>query len=416
MNQKGFAPIFVLIGILVLALIAGGVFYLGKINNTSPGTPSKTEWKGVIWNGKGFITVNSKGEIVKDQNRNVNSVLPPGMKSNYIVKNFTSISNNGEDIFKNAVQLLDDGRLIFIGSSDIGTAIREDTLYSWKFNAQELPKPLMKLPQEKKIRRFTFSPDKKKVAIISISADEKELDKELDIIHIFNVDTQQLITNLKIDRENEDTGLDNRLAWRGNYLYVFTTFQFRVFDMNNNQLFYTSDKSESGPMGDNVIISPDGSKFIYMPKQKVEVLQALINPIELKMPALINYNAFSFDSKKMLIQKSKKTDGPLIGDEIGELNLENGEVDIIGSIESLASELQLDYSTKERYFLLPFIVYNPAADYIIFPIVADGNALRFVDLYSLKLDEQHAKTNLLEDVEMITTLRDFAFLGWYKTD
>ncbi len=42
MSQKGFAPTLILIGILVIGIIAGGVYYFKKtVNKTSPSIPSQ---------------------------------------------------------------------------------------------------------------------------------------------------------------------------------------------------------------------------------------------------------------------------------------------------------------------------------------------------------------------------------------
>ena len=38
--QKGFGVIYILVGILILGLVTGGAYYLGKVNSTPQPTPA----------------------------------------------------------------------------------------------------------------------------------------------------------------------------------------------------------------------------------------------------------------------------------------------------------------------------------------------------------------------------------------
>ena len=251
---------------------------ISNINQNTQSKNGKGEWKGVIWTANGFIKIDSNGML---ENRQYNPILPKGMSSEYIHNNFTGISNLGEDIFKNALQVLNDGRIVFIGSPEISTANQEDTLYSWRIGSLENPKPEFTLPNRQKIERFTYSSDNQYIALISvtlygknigdiktlplnIAQDEfekraKKLSEELKIITIFDVNTRKSVKMLKLDKKE---ALSNRLAWKGNYLYVFDIGMFRVFDMSSYEVVYTSGKSASGPIGDDITISPDGTKSV----------------------------------------------------------------------------------------------------------------------------------------------------------
>jgi hypothetical protein len=412
----------------------------GKVNSGK----GKGDWKGIIATNKGFIRINSKGEVIKT-NGQVKTVLPPGMRIDYL-KGFTGYSNNGEDIFKNSLQVLDDGRVAFIGSFNVSTALKENTVYTWQINSQENPRPLFTTEENQKIVRFTISPDKSEIAVISLTLDEedqygltkntKDLSKddinkfyekrkkqleEYGVVSIYTLKDKQLVRKLKIESGDEY----DRLAWKGDYLYIFNSFQWWVYEVKTNQLVYQSPKYSGGPIGDNVVISPNGTKFIHVPEQLIKVLPSKENLINFESYTVVEYNAFSSDSKKMLVQKPKTVDGPIIGDtdKIGEVSLDNGKISVVGAFETLIDlpgilsnrmDLQKNSSYSPQRFNLPFIVYNPSGDYVIFAVAGSGNKDVLVDLFGLKIGESKAKGNNLTGFDL-STLRDIAFLGWYQS-
>lgn len=395
---------------------------------------AKGEWKGVIWAGKGFIKIESNGKL---ENREFSAMLPKGMRSEYVSSNFTGKSNNGGDIFKNAFQLLNDGRIVFIGSPEISTAIKEDTLYSWRMGSLEDPRPEFTLPSGQKIERFAYSPDNNQLAVISVTLYPKEiydlpdnsnlltfgfaqaeiekrtkkLLEELKIVTFFDVNTKKPIKVFNIEKKDQ---LSNRLAWRGNYLYVFDSFKFRVFDMNSFEVVYESDESDHGPIGDDITISPDGTKFINVYEQIIKVLPTKENLIQFSEPTVTGYNAFSFDSKKLLVQKTREGSG-ILSDVVafGEVDLTAGKLKMIGTFESLIDGLTLDKSKGEWGYHIPMAVYNPAGDYVIFTVDTQGsNYVYSTDIYGLNLEEARVEGNNLKI--LLVTDREIAFIGWYR--
>lgn len=437
-----------IIGVIFISLIVGAGSYLlilknnqsisqidkestslplSNINQSTQSPNTKGEWKGVIWAKNGFIKIDSAGML---ENQKFNPTLPKGMSPEYIYDNFTGISNPGEDIFKNAFQVLNDGRIVFIGSREISTANKEDTLYSWKVGSLENPKPEFTLTNGQKIERFTYSSDNQYIALISVTLYAKniyeepdasralplnnvlkKLSEELKIITIFDVNTKQPIKTLKIDKDDAQS---NRLAWKGNYLYVFDTAMFRVFDMSIYEVVYTSGKGESGPIGDGITISPDGTKYIDVSEQLVKVIPANKNLAGFETPTNVGYNAFSLDSKKLLVQKTKDN-SQLLGDVVafGEVDLEAGKLKMIGTFESLIDGLKLGASKEVWGYFPPMAIYNPAGDVVIFTMDTQGSGNVYsTDIYAIHLGETKAKGNNLKI--SLGTARDVAFMGWYK--
>lgn len=405
-----------------------------NINQNTQSPSAKGEWKGIIWAENGFIKIDSNGML---ENQKFNPVLPKGMSPEYIDYNFTGISNLGDDIFKNAFQVLNDGRIIFIGSREISTADKEDTLYSWKIGSLENPKPEFTLENGQKVERFIYSPDNKYIALISVTLyakniyeelgdikttslkivqveiekRDKKLSEELKIITIFDVNTKKPIKILKIDKKDEQS---NRLAWKGNYLYVFDNFMFRVFDMSTYEVVYTSGKSGTGPIGDGIIISPDGTKYIDVSGQLVKVIPTNENLISFETST--DVSAFSLDSKKLLVEKTTVY-GQAPGDvdvvAFGEVDLEAGKLKMIGAFESLIDGLKLGASKEVWGYFAPMAVYNPAGDVVIFTMDTQGSGTVYsTDIYALHIGETKAKGNNLKI--SLGTARDVAFMGWYK--
>ena len=382
------------------------------------------EWTGILWAQKGFIKINTQGQVEKDTTGNATFFLPPGMKAEYIYNNFTGISNNGEDIFKNALQLLDNGRLVFIGSPEIKTAIKRNTLYSWQIGSQEYPKPIFELNNGKKIHRFTFSPSKEKVAIVSITKDEMEvsletkdafqsslenLRKELGTVNIYNISTNQQLKSIEFEKQSEG---GSRLAWKGKYLYFFKNRGFWVFDLDKEETIYTESSTQCE--SDRVVISQDGTKFTCVLDQLVKTVPSKENLVKFEVPTYVSYNAFSFDSKKLLVAKTKDNTSLLSDiDALGELNLNTGKINIIGKLEFLIEDLHLDRSKEESGYYLPFAVYNPTGDFVIFTIDKHGsNYVNSTDIYYFHLEDSKTKVNNLK-IDLATP-RDVAFIGWYK--
>lgn len=409
--------------------------------------PQKKEWKGVITTNKGFIEINSKGAVFKKDNQ-VISTLPPGMRIDYL-EAFTGYGNSGEDIFKNSIQLLENGDLAFIGSYNVSTALDQNSIYTWRIGSLENPKVLFSLVKDQKINRFTISPDKNQIAIISASVDEKDLYgdtrdiksvptamllkefeaknkkwfEERRVVSIYNLESKQLVKKLQVEVGDDFS----RLVWKGNYLFVFSAAKFWIFDLSNYSIIYQGTESGLGQIGDNVVIAPDGSKFINLPEQVVTLLPSKDKGIGFIDFTLVDYNAFSLDSKKMLVQKPKLIAGSnfINGvDKLGEVIFENNSAEIksLGSFDSLIDlpslvsreDLKQNSSYREQGFDLSFIVYNPSADFIIFPVIASGDHYILVDLYSLKIGDTKASGNSLTGFD-IGTLRDIAFIGWYQS-
>lgn len=442
--------LFVLIGVLVVAALAtaGYVYFKTVKPSLTPIKESaKKEWVGVIATNEGLIKINSQGVKGKEP------FLPPGITRDF----FKSLTDYDDDRRNKFMNLLEDGRLVFVGSREITSAPNRNTIYYWDIEGNDDPKIMLEIAEGQKIQSFAVSPDGKQLAVISVSRPEeelyeglgnldaaqkektlveraKELREQNATIFIYDLENKQLKNTLKLKNGEADRNSAGKLVWRKVGLFVLELSEINVFNPSNGEMIenikdvaWLEGRLQS--LSETIVISPDGSKYYNSTTGEVRKIPgnqtiAKLNAPEFIPPELVNEkadlekqivlvgpSAFSPDSKRVIVQGGSVN---LTNFMVWEINIENNTTQKLGDIDTMGIRLhpkgQISLSGGGYYFT--FISYHPSGKEILFSLFAGTqHGQNPTDLFWLRLSEQ--KTNRIPISLSAFNLRDISFLGWY---
>ena len=443
MSNKGFASVLLVIFILVAVLIAGSIFFILKDDIDIPKiiqqtSPSSKEWFGVIATKDGLVKIDPQGKLERDSSNKVKIIVPPWSKA----------LDEGVAVPRD---LLEDGRIVFIGSPKIPLATKENILYSWAVDSSTSPSPLLELSNGQKIQSFAISPDHKQVAVISVTrtADEiyegeelrnlsleeskqiieertKKLEGELGIVSIFDIKTGEVTNELVLKPvENSSRDTAAKLIWKKPGLLVLELRELNLYYPQNGQIIDTIEdtswiQGRTEPLRDVILVSPDGSMYFNPAESSVRKIPVGEIIAKITAPEIVNpesideskdleqqiiwagHSAFSEDSKKLVVQGRSVTQNNFI---VWELDLESGQTKKIGDSEILKFG-SIPVAKLKSLFL--FLTYSPLGDRIFFAANYPDGDPAATDLFQLKQGEQKAEfINLFDGINI-------SFLGWYS--
>lgn len=470
MNKRGFAVILVVLAIFLVAIIGFSLFFIGR--NIKPPeiikqlTSIETEWGGIIATDKGFLKINPQGTLEKDSNSQAKIFQPPGIN----VDNDPKYEAADHLIFRGLYAFSDDGRIIFVGSPNVVSAPKRNTIYSWSIDTTDDPVPLLEIEEGRKIQALVASPDNKQVAIISVlltgrdlyknldklypgssqeeltkifEEGEKQLQEDLRTISIYNLKTGKAVNLLKLNEPSpsrEGRSRPAKLLWNKTGLFVIEPTDPHIFNPQTGESIVTI-----APVGSFEVISPDGSK--YYDRRRSVVRKTTDNELVAKLyaPEFISEEqvdenadlekqivwvgpaAFSPDSTRVIVsgEGAYKTNFM-----IWELDTETGKTIKIGDLNILPYEDVSKPETRKRLgmsFSLHELFYHPLGDQILFVLEIFENphlkgAYRSgyfpeTNLFQLKRGENKA-----EDLGLLPSRESshvdpesISFLGWYKS-
>ena len=432
--------LFVLIGVLIFIVLAtaGFIFFKTVKPSLTPETSVKKERVGIVETKKGLVKLSPQGILQRDSSSKVKAVIPPWSKA----------LDEGVAVPRD---LLQDGQIVFTGSPKIPSATKEHILYSWTVDSSAPPTSLLELSNGQKIQTFAVSPDRSKIAIISVTRTQeeiyedqslkdipveevkkiieernKQLEQELATISIYDHQRRELVNTIKLKLvEGKPRESADKLVWKPTGLFVLGLWEITLFNPKDGQTIDTiRDEGRAGaaPLSGSIIISSDGSKY-YDPvvatlavrkipggeiigkvdapeaigKERVDEKTDLKNRFGWVGPSV-----FSQDSKKLLIQMRSIDQTNFM---IWELDLESGKTQKIGDSEILKFQA-IPVDQLKSLFL--FMAYSPTADRIIFATnYPAGDKTGTAGIFQLKRGEQIA-----ELIDLFGGLNVF-FLGWY---
>lgn len=448
MREKGFVLPLILV-IVALATVISVALFFGIKQKINPQQESlkkvaSREWIGLLRIKEGFVKINAQGVLEKDSGSKLKTLVPPGLKIEEISR----------------LELLEDGRIVFVGSPDIFLAQKVDTVYFWLIDSPGSSKPLFKITEGQKIQSFAMSSDYRNVAIgsvtrtssetleglegLSFGSDEfkkvaqereKQLQEESRTITIYDINSSKVIQTLKLklmDPPSRRTGAPG-LIWRKNRLFAEDIYEITVFDSSTWENLGTvkNDESITGPLQPStIVISPDGTKYYNITTLEVRSIPENKLITRLNVPEFItlqqvNENtgedkivhpglaAFSLDSKKIIIEGTSLGETYFV---IWEMDLESGVSKKVGDFYSLDYE-----SLTERTKLINdkkgilFIDFTPSDEKIIFSVYSEKEHTKSrLDFFSLKLGEEKTQYHHnFAEVSGFPDLGNISFLGWY---
>lgn len=423
--------------VILFLMIFGGLFWYLHFQKPKK---SKKQWVGLLITDKGLVKINPQGILEKDAESQVKDIDSP----------------------VHIHKLLQDGRILFIGSPETPQSPQQNIIYVWNVDFTENPKPLLEAPADQKIQAFALSPDKKLAAVTFVTKTESdmqqevyekldnqglekekwskeyekifaELEKELQekrrIITIYETSTSRVVKTLKLEPlkpPSRRIGTLGRLLWNEAGLFALDHLETVLFDPNSWQV-----KQIIPYNWESILISPDGSKYLItdvnLAVRKIpggEII-AKFNAPEFIAPEQVDGNkddleqigwlgpsVFSQDSKKLLIQ------GRSIGTQtnfmIWELDTESGKTQKIGDSEILHNTGLKDQLTPDEWrrtrkkSAFHFLVYCPTGEKIFFAVnYPFGDRQGSTDLYQLKLGQPKAEFIHSFNSKMV------GFWGWY---
>jgi len=458
--------ILTMIGILLLIKDEGSMSIRQQGEELERTKIEGTRWTGLIAGEAGLLEIIPEQEDVNYLQQQ-QSFLPPGVPVTF----WKSLADYAHEDRKRFVVTLDDGRIVFIGSPEISTAPDQNTLYSWSVDSKENPVPFVRIANSHKIKFFTLSPNKQKVALVAITRSEEEiyngldnlnsdeqlaavhkrvadLENELRTIFIYETSSSERTKTLKI---GPDQALDpkkglteyeiKRLIWNQAGLFVVPLFAEAVLlDPEKEQTLATL---KGNYRRESIRISPDGQYYIWndlvVKNTLTGEIAAQISLDDFKQKydiiALGPY-IFSPDSKKVAaIVASDPTYDDFV---VFETNIETGNTERIGGVENLEAvwgipksgkniKVYINVSFQEHIESLdvwfsPYeVFYGPQGKNVYFLVGGYENPNRVKpygyapQLNLIKLIPKEQKTNVF-DLPSLNDNRAHIthFIGWYK--
>ena len=444
--------------LLVFAL--GGIFLLldGGRNQVSPTprlvNPEQTRLLGLFADERGFLKIDPQTEDIYDDYLQQQPFLPPGVSLDF----WESLADAHEKR-ERFLEVLEDGRIIFIGSPEIPTAPEENTLYVWSIDSNEEPTPLVRIFENRKVQFFTFSPDKKEAAIVAITKTEEQIyedegllnlgkEKRLEEIQkrivtlqdeqrtilVYDVRSNRLVKTLKVGPEipsSQERGTADykirRLVWNESGLFAIPFFadfaESVLLDPRKDQVLATL---KVGYDSRNIQISPDGRYYlgddlvVRNTLTGTQIARVSLDDFKPRYEIIsLGPYAFSPDSKKVTVMVASS---PIHEDfSILETDINTNETKRVGGTESLesvwGSQEKIDL-LKVRFIFSSMFYDREGGTYLIILGYEDPKSYGYapqLSLIKLLSKEERSKVfDLPALMEKGPGARIVKFIGWYE--